>query len=251
MEFYQGIKIYRSGDEMKGLHEFNRDTEYWNEFYKENPPASMQESRFARFVAKYVEKNKTIVDIGCGNGRDSLFFNRLGLNVIGIDASDSVIFSLKKIERKGLSFICGNFINEPSIFSDSPLPKITADYFYSRFTLHAIDKKGQDSLIENIYKVLPAGGKFFIEVRCINDSKFGKGEKLEDNAYLFDGHYRRFLVMEELLSLLIKTRFHIKYAEQEKGFAPFNGDDSEIIRIVAIKMDNELTTKIDGGGAKV
>ncbi len=209
--------------------EYNRDTAYWNEFYRQNPPSSMQESRFARFVTKYIEKNKTLVDIGCGNGRDSFFFNRLGLNVVGIDASDAAVSALNNISSGNLSFVCGNFINEKIIFENHP------DYFYSRFTLHAINQNGQTELLKNVYDSLKSGGKFFIEVRCTADSKFEKGEKVETNAFILDGHYRRFLVMEELLSELIEMGFHVKYAEQEKGFAPFNGDDSEIIRIVAVK----------------
>lgn len=214
---------------MKFNKEFNRDTAYWNDFYKKNPPASMQESRFARFVAKYVEKGRTLVDIGCGNGRDSFFFGRLGLSVVGIDASDEIISSLSRVASAGHSFVCGNFINEKTVYDNR------ADYFYSRFSLHAINEDGQNELIKNVYGSLSEGGKFFIEVRCVRDSKYGKGEEVEPNAFILDGHYRRFIVMEDLLSELIKAGFHIKYAEQEKGFAPFNGDDSEIIRIVAVK----------------
>ena len=212
--------------------EFNRDTAYWNDFYRKNPPASMQESAFARFVARYVEKDKVLVDIGCGNGRDSFFFGRLGLTVIGIDASDEIISKLGEVASDGHSFVCGNFINDKSVYGKR------ADYFYSRFSLHAINAEGQDELIRNVHDSLGAGGKFFIEVRCVRDSKFGKGEEVEPNAFILDGHYRRFVVMEELLSALIKAGFHIKYAEQEKGFAPFGGDDSEIIRIVAVKQDD-------------
>ena len=107
--------------------------------------------------------------------------------------------------------------------------------------------------MEIIFYILPyfildkSGGKFFIEVRCTADSKFEKGEKVEPNAFILDGHYRRFVVMEELLSELIETGFHVKYAEQEKGFAPFNGDDSEIIRIVAVKESQNFA----GGGTNL
>ena len=224
------------------INEFNRDTEYWNEFYRKNPPASMQESRFARFVTKYIEKNKTLIDAGCGNGRDSFFFNRLGLNVIGIDASDFSVCALNKISAENLSFVCGNFIDNPCIF------KKRADYFYSRFTLHAIDAQGQTDFLKNVHDSLFDGGKLFIEVRSVHDAKFGQGEKVAENAFILDGHYRRFVSIDALLKELLEIGFSIKYAEEEKGFAPYKNEDSQTIRIVALK---NVEQNLRGGGYKL
>ena len=48
---------------------------YWDNFYiKKN---KIKESSFARFVLNKVRKGrmkKSLIDIGCGNGRDSIFF---------------------------------------------------------------------------------------------------------------------------------------------------------------------------------
>ena len=214
------------------------DINYWNEFYKVNPPDSMKESLFAKFVSNYVETGKNLVDIGCGNGRDSIFFNKIGLNVLGIDSSNFVIETLKKFSSKSLSFINGNFINEKSVYE-----KIF-DYYYSRFTLHAIEETGENEFINNVYRSLNTNGKFFIEVRSVHDEKFGKGKKVARNAYIFDGHYRRFIVMEELLLKLIKTGFSIKYAEEETGFAPFGKEDSPIIRIIALKSNPAISIEM-------
>lgn len=209
--------------------EFNRDTAYWNEYYKKNTPESMPESNFASFVKKYLKSGKTLVDLGCGNGRDSLYFSKLGVNVIGIDASDTSIAKLNSLKIKNASFICGNFISCPLIYAKK------VEYFYSRFSIHAIDEKGEDEILANIFNALIPEGKLFVEVRGIHDPKFGQGENIGPNSYILDGHYRRFIVMEEFLSKLIKNGFHIKYAEEEKNFAPYNDENPQIIRIVAEK----------------
>ena len=49
---------------------------YWNNYYGDKK--KFRESSFARFVFKKIKKRKNlkIVDIGCGNGRDSLFFSK-------------------------------------------------------------------------------------------------------------------------------------------------------------------------------
>ena len=77
---------------------------------------------------------------------------------------------------------------------------------------------------------------FFIEVRGIHDDKYGKGEKVGRNTYLLDGHFRRFININEFLNNLIETGFYVKYAEEAKGFAPYKNEDSEIIRVVVEKL---------------
>ncbi len=56
--------------------------EYWNKFYDKK--IINKESTFAKFTYKKIKKQKgKILDIGCGNGRDSFFFNQKGYNVTG------------------------------------------------------------------------------------------------------------------------------------------------------------------------
>lgn len=208
---------------------YSGDSDFWNTFYKQKKTSISKESLFARFVQKYVQSGKTLVDIGCGNGRDSIYFNNHGLNVIGIDGSTAAFKLLQNKQTESLSFILGNFINDSRIF-DTPI-----DYYYSRFTLHTINEASEDILLTNIFNNLQKGGFFFLEVRSINDEKFGQGIQVARNTFILDGHHRRFLVMNELLKKLIKLNFSIKYAEEEKGFAPFVNEDSPIIRIIAQK----------------
>ena len=50
---------------------------YWNNYY--GNVKILKESSFARFIMKFIGKNrkeKKIIDIGCGNGRDSFYFYR-------------------------------------------------------------------------------------------------------------------------------------------------------------------------------
>ena len=69
---------------------------YWNNFYKKKHIS--KPSLFAKFcVSKLRNYNKTIYDIGCGNGRDTVFFNKKKINSIGIDKSYSAIKKNKKI----------------------------------------------------------------------------------------------------------------------------------------------------------
>ena len=213
--------------------DFSRDTRYWNAFYEVNKPESMGMSLFAEFALKWLRKGSSIVDVGCGNGRDSLFFARKGMDVVGIDASSTAIDMLNELHHPNLNFICGDFITDKRIFSKR------YDCFYSRFTIHAISAKQQNIFLDNVSESLNDNGMLMIEVRGIHDPKFGKGKYVERNAYLLDGHYRRFIVMEEILQELISKGFKIKYAEENTGFAPYADENPEIIRIVAKRVKNE------------
>lgn len=207
--------------------DFTRDTRYWDAFYNMNRPKSMGVSLFAQFAMKWLSPNSSIVDMGCGNGRDSLFFAQNGMQVLGVDASSTVINLLKDLHQPNAEFICGDFISDTRIFSRR------YDCFYSRFTLHAISFEQQKKLIANVFNALNYNGLFMIEVRGVNDPKFGLGEFVERNAYILDGHYRRFIVMGEILNELTSEGFAIKYAEENTGFAPYADENPEIIRIVA------------------
>jgi len=205
-----------------------KDKVYWDAYYKSNPPINFA-SDFAMSITKYLHKGQSIVDLGCGNGRDSLYFNGMGLNVLGVDSSCEAIDLLNKKSYLYAKFLCGDFIDNTQIYQYS------WDYFYSRFTLHAISEKDQDRLLQNIYSSLKENGLFFVETRSINDDLFGKGEPAGRNAFIYDDHYRRFIVNTELINELKKNKFEIVYNEEAKGFAKFGNEDPSVIRVIACK----------------
>lgn len=209
--------------QVKYSQEFKRDTEYWNNYYKTDHDIK-QPSLFAQEIEKLLTKSKNILELGCGNGRDSLFFAQKGLNVTAIDASDGVIQQLKQEnEEENICFICDDFVSSSAIYSGQ------YDYVYSRFTLHAINREQEIEVLNNVHKVLKDGGDFFIEVRSVNDELYGCGQKVAPDSYIFDGHFRRFIRMEELEL----AGFTIVSALEKRGFAPYKDSDPPIIRIIA------------------
>lgn len=208
--------------------EFYADKRYWDNYYNSEIVCTSP-SHFAKCISEQLEEGKSLVDLGCGNGRDSLFFAHRGVKVIGIDGSEVAIRKLIREENKKIEFICDDFVNSESIYSRKH------DYFYSRFSIHAIKEEQQHILLKNIYNSLNEDGKVFIEVRGIYDTLYGKGIEVERNAFIYNNHYRRFVVRQELVNELIDIGFEIVYEEENKGFAPFEGEDPILIRIIASK----------------
>ena len=206
------------------------NTDYWNQYYR-NKVCSTQPSPFAQYVATLVEPGKSLVDLGCGNGRDALYFAGLGLQVLGMDLSQTAIEMLQETPVDNARFLCGDFINDPVHTPES------YDYAYSRFTIHAINAKQETLLLQAMFRALKAGGKFFIEVRGVHDPLYGKGKPVERHAFFYDNHYRRFVVLEELTQSLVRCGFRVVYAKEQTGFAPYGNDDPPVIRVVAEKPD--------------
>ena len=51
------------------------DNVHWDKYYTKTA-TSFSPSDFALSMIKNLKVNSTLIDIGCGNGRDSLFFHK-------------------------------------------------------------------------------------------------------------------------------------------------------------------------------
>lgn len=214
---------------------WNRDEDYWNKYYANRTEISElkeEPSLFARDMCqRYMECGKNLVELGCGNGRDSLYFAKNGLNVTGIDASQIAIDKLReKHSMDHCVFICDDFVSVESIY------QIQYDYCYSRFTLHAINERQETQILKKAYDMLKENGYLFIEARSIKDKKYGVGQAVEKNAFICDGHYRRFIDLKELLPKLRDIGFTIIESAESDQFAPLKGDNAICIRVVARKV---------------
>lgn len=207
---------------------------YWNEYYKSKHEEIIKETLFADYILQnWVKNRKRLIEFGCGNGRDAIFFCKNGLEVVAVDSSAAAINELKSRGHKCL-FLEDNFVNSANIYH------MKYDICYSRFTIHAISLSDEIKLLENAYNSLEEKGLICIEVRSIKDSLFGKGKKIGRDEYIYNNHYRRFIRMNEILERLIKIGFHIRYAEENTDFAPFGEENPMIIRIVAEKENEDV-----------
>ena len=96
---------------------------------------------FARYVSTLVEPGRTLAELGCGNGRDALYFASLGLDVVAMDLSEAAIGMLRQQPVPHARFVCGDFVSHTLHQPES------YDYAYSRFTIHAINQKQERMLL--------------------------------------------------------------------------------------------------------
>ena len=212
------------------------DLNYWEHYYSVRLK-SEKETPFAEFCMKnFFKEGQTLIELGCGNGRDSIYFAKNHLKVTGIDQCSNIISYLKdNYENETLSFAVDDFANLEK--------NMKCDVVYSRFTLHSISVKEQEKVFEWAENALEEKGYFCIEARGHKNSLYKMGIPVEGekDAFIFENHFRRFLDFKEVVNDLLERKFTIIYAAEERGFAPFShgggGDENDcFIRIIAQKQ---------------
>jgi ubiquinone/menaquinone biosynthesis C-methylase UbiE len=158
-----------------------------------------------------------VLDLGCGYGRDSLFFAKKGLKVTAIDISSKSIKEAKKLSTERNLKICfdiGNIENLP--YKNSSFSAV-----YSVCSLHFTDL---NESIKEVYRVLKIKGIAFLHIfekieylktkkikffysekdvlNCLNNFRIinkKKSESFDINYNLKDHkHYNMLFIVEKL-----------------------------------------------------
>lgn len=73
----------------------------YEQFYQNNPNGLGKPTQaFVDFFESYNRLNASVLDIGCGQGRDAVFIARLGYSVTGVDLSPTGIKDLMSVARQ-------------------------------------------------------------------------------------------------------------------------------------------------------
>ena len=204
-------------------------TNYWDNHYQafEEEEASPY---CKNIVNRVLKPNDTVIEIGCGNGRDGTMIARNVKNYIGVDLSPTAIESARekfvksKVPEECYSLYSGDFSQ-----LKFEHPESTRLIIYSRFSLHADTEEAENLLLAHLSNYKSGFLKVLIEARTIHDELYGKGEKIERNAFVSD-HFRRFIDPQELLEKVSKD-FKVDSMRVERDFAPYKTENPMVMRI--------------------
>ncbi len=206
---------------------------YWNKYYKLKK-TKLNPSNFARFINNFFKKKKlnNLLEIGCGDGRDSFYFSQKLKKIISIDKSREAIkkntLLLKKKKIKNLLFF------SKDITKIKKLRFNEFDILYARFFLHTINLKDEDKLLTILKKRLKVNTYICLEFRTIKDEMFNEGEKLSNHERITD-HYRRFINVKDFRNK-VKNDFKILYCVAKKGFSKYRKENPHLCRIILKKI---------------
>jgi len=204
----------------------NNLIKYWNQFYKKD--SINHESTFARFTLKKIDKRKPrLLDIGCGNGRDSYFFNKKGFKVTGIDISKKAIQKNSKVLVKNLIF--------KKFDIDKDEIKKNYDVIYCRFFVHTVSELLENKLISLIKRSKNKGTLVFFEFRNYKDKIFGNFETIDHNKIIeFEkGHFRRIIDPKIFLKkFLSATKSKLIYQKSGINLSIVKNDNPNLSRMI-------------------
>lgn len=208
---------------------------YWNHFYASREALKLSApSQFAAFVAQEAGDAHLIIEVGCGTGRDSLFFARHGFDVFAIDGSEAAIAGCEQSRAaQGLAqirFACcavgtqafGQTLVQARALTDGPV------IAYARFFLHAIDDADELCFFRDMAAALRPGDRLAVEYRTTRDAAGAKATQ---------PHFRRYVEPAQVIENAARFGFSEEYAVQGYGYAKYLNDDAYVARAVFRKTD--------------
>jgi SAM-dependent methyltransferase len=182
----------------------------WDKVYSNDPsffgedPSNFALICYEDFI-KY--RVKRILELGCGQGRDTIFFASKGLDVHAIDSSKIAIENInRKIREKNILLSLKHFQARRDLpFSNSYFDAIYSHMFYNM----SFTDEELKSLFTESSRVLRNNGLLYFSVRSDNGILYNKGKKIDSNIYEINGFQIRFFTKEQIKSFLSNC-FEIK-----------------------------------------
>ena len=143
---------------------------------------------------------KDVLDLGAGDGKDSIEFAKHGYHVTSVDFSSIGISQLEEAAKKLNLKVTGKIADLEKL----ELPENSYDVIYSNLGLHFFDDKTTRSIFTRIHKALRKNGMIFINAKAVTDDHYGKGEQIGPDTYKYKGQLRHFFsdnYMRGLLSI--------------------------------------------------
>lgn len=202
------------------MHLTNPNESYWPDFYAKNSKRLAKPSPFARYALEFINNivgdnsGKRLLDIGCGNARDSRFFAHHGLDVLAVDSfatPAAIDFGFVHCDILDLEIGC-------------------FDFYYLRFVLHTLTEAQVDLLLDKL-----SGASYssliFIETRS------SKSVTDEDKSETFfrspigEEHFRM-LYSKSYLDEKLLQKFTIVESIENTGLAVFGNEDPVCLRYI-------------------
>lgn len=155
--------------------------EFWNKEYKggnhlalsENPSEDLV--KFTRWLErrvglKFLNKTASVLDLGCGNGRNLLWLaENFGTRGVGYDISDEAI-ALAKNLGEGLPIE----YSVRSIAKPLPLPDASQTLVLDMMTSHFLKSDERKNLLSEIVRVLKPSGWLFWKTFLLDEDMHAK-----------------------------------------------------------------------------
>ncbi|MFN4179658.1 MAG: class I SAM-dependent methyltransferase [Armatimonadota bacterium] len=204
-------------------------TKVWDETYAKQPKIYGDEpSAIAAQLANLLQERPLpvqVLDLGCGYGRDSIYFAQQGFEVIALDCSPVAIQILQeRIADTELAARITAVVADALQSIPAPDGHFDAVYAYLFFCLAFTDAE-LTKLFAECNRVLKPDGYLAGTVRSVYDRSYGKGEQIEPDMFALPNAVRHFFSESYLERKLQEAGFSLKSLERRDevfGESQFN-----------------------------
>lgn len=202
--------------------------DYWNVFYRAGAESLAVPSQFALFALGETAPDAAIVDLGCGTGRDAIYFASTGRRVVGVDGSEAAVEHCRRTaEKHGVS---ARFLSS-AIDATDLVERVRAELgdapgpvtVYARFFIHAINDAEEKALLDGAARLCGADGMLAVEFRTKRDAS---------QAKVTEAHYRRFVDPQVFIANAAAAGFVCRYFVEGFGYAKYKDDDAHVARCI-------------------
>jgi SAM-dependent methyltransferase len=201
---------------------------HWDKLYTAGH--TREPSPFAVTVGAALPQGAGILDLGCGNGRDSAYFAALGFATVGMDVSVLGIESAgAERDASGTppeqcSFMLGDVTDKTEIARGlAKLPASGPHIIYGRFLLHSVPPNGARNLVMAVGELLRDSDCCYLEFRTDEDADLPK---------TFD-HPRYYLPLALFQEMAIDAALQVELMAHGRGLATYKDEDPVVVQIRA------------------
>jgi SAM-dependent methyltransferase len=160
---------------------------------RRDDPRLRQPTDLAREALMLLPAGSAVLDLGCGNGHDSVFLADAGLQVTALDFATAALDGFLPAARP-VTVLRHSIADTPY-----PLDEGGFDAVYARLSLHYFDATTTREVLGEIHRLLRPGGLLLVLVNSVDDPEYGQGLRVEESFYeLKSGVRKRFFTTEGL-----------------------------------------------------
>ena len=183
-------------------------------------------SPLAKLVEPHLLRNSHILELGCGVGRDTIYFAEHGHQILATDGSEVVIDQDQQYVRSGIKF---DVLDMREAF---PYEAEYFDAVYANLSLHYYSDEMTRKIVKEIVRVLKSSGVFAFACKSY-DSLHNEGVEIEKDVYSSPSGATIHLFSIDYVESLLKDVLAKEYLDEVEE--EYNGRFSKIVRCIARK----------------